>query len=59
MGLVTILLCHSGGSTGASSELILYADEHLVVAMVCNYESNSNGWKFEEVQSIAEAFASK
>ena len=50
---------HSGGSTGASSELILYPDEHLVIAMVCNYETDSNGWKFEEVQSIAEAFVSQ
>jgi CubicO group peptidase (beta-lactamase class C family) len=53
------IFAHSGGSTGASSELILYPDEHLVVAMVCNYETNINGWKFEEVQSIAEAFVSK
>jgi hypothetical protein len=50
---------HSGGSTGASSELMLYPDEHLVVATVCNYETDSNGWKFEEVQSIAEAFENK
>jgi len=50
---------HSGGSTGASSELILYPDEHLVVAMVCNYETNSSGWKVEERQSIAEEFENK
>jgi serine beta-lactamase-like protein LACTB, mitochondrial len=50
---------HSGGSTGASSELILYPDEHLVVAMVSNYETNSSGWKVEERQSIAEAFENK
>ncbi len=50
---------HSGGSTGASSELILYPDGHLVVAMVCNYETNSSGWKVEERQSIAEAFENK
>ena len=53
------IFAHSGGATGASAQLILYPDEHLVVAMVCNYESNGNGWKFEEVQSIAEAFESK
>ena len=29
------------------------------VAMVCNYETNNNDWKFEEKQSIAEAFASQ
>jgi CubicO group peptidase (beta-lactamase class C family) len=50
---------HSGGSAGASSELILYPHEHLVVAMVCNYETDGNGWKSEEVQSIAEAFQTK
>ena len=50
---------HSGGSTGASSKLILYPGEHLAIAMVCNYETNGNGWKPEEVQSIAEAFESK
>lgn len=50
---------HDGGSTGASSKLILYPDERLVVAMVCNYETNSNKWKFEEVQSIAEALDGK
>ena len=50
---------HSGGATGGSAELILYPDAHLVFAVVCNYESNGNGWKFEEVQSIAEAFENK
>jgi len=50
---------HSGGSTGASSELILYPDEHLVIAMVCNYETNSSVWKFDEKQAIAEAFENK
>jgi serine beta-lactamase-like protein LACTB, mitochondrial len=47
---------HSGGSAGGSSQLTLYPDEHLVIAMVCNYEADGNSWKFEEVQSIAEAF---
>jgi CubicO group peptidase (beta-lactamase class C family) len=50
---------HSGGATGGSADLILYPDEHLVVAMVCNYQANDNSWKPEEVQSIAEAFESK
>ena len=50
---------HSGGATGGSAELILYPYAHLVFAVVCNYESNGNGWKFEEVQSIAEAFENK
>jgi hypothetical protein len=37
------------------------ASEQLVAAMVCNYETNIDDgfWKFEEVQSISEAFGSK
>jgi len=50
---------HSGGSVGGSSELILYPDSHLVVAFVCNFAGDFDGWKGEEVQSIAEAFENK
>lgn len=55
------IFAHSGGSTGASSQLILYPDQRLVVAMVCNYDTDIdiNLWKYEEVQSIAEAFDGK
>jgi len=47
---------HSGGSVGGSSELILYPDSHLVVAFICNFSGSDDGWKGEEVQSLAEAF---
>jgi serine beta-lactamase-like protein LACTB, mitochondrial len=46
---------HSGGSAGGSSQLILYPDAHVVVAMVCNFEGD-DGWKREEVEAIGEAF---
>ena len=44
---------HSGGSVGGSSQLILYPDAHVVVAMICNFAGE---WKMEEVESIAEGF---
>jgi len=47
---------HSGGSVGGTSQLIIYPDQHLVIAMICNYSGAGDSWKFEEVQSIAEAF---
>jgi len=50
---------HSGGSVGGSSELILYPDSHLVVAFICNFSGDVDGWTGEEVQSIAEAFENK
>jgi serine beta-lactamase-like protein LACTB len=48
---------HSGGSVGGSSELIVYPDSHLVVAFICNFSADDDGWKGEEVQSLAEGFA--
>jgi len=50
---------HSGGSVGGTSQLILYPDQHLVIAMICNYSTDGESWKFEEVQSIAESFENK
>lgn len=47
---------HSGGSVGGTSQLIIYPERRLVVAMICNYSTDGESWKFEEVQSIAEAF---
>jgi CubicO group peptidase (beta-lactamase class C family) len=44
---------HSGGSVGGTSQLILYPDAHVVVAMICNF---GGGWNMEEVESIGEAF---
>jgi CubicO group peptidase (beta-lactamase class C family) len=49
------IYAHSGGSAGGSSQLILYPDAHIVVAMVCNFEGDQ-GWKREDIESIAEAF---
>jgi serine beta-lactamase-like protein LACTB, mitochondrial len=50
---------HSGGSVGGSSELIIYPDNHLVVAFICNISGSDDGWKGEEVQSLGEAFEGK
>jgi CubicO group peptidase (beta-lactamase class C family) len=47
---------HSGGSVGGSSQLILYPDAHVVVAMICNFGGR---WNMEEVESIAEGFEKK
>ena len=49
---------HSGGSAGGSSQLILYPDAHVVVAMICNFEGD-DGWKREDIESIGEAFEKK
>jgi serine beta-lactamase-like protein LACTB, mitochondrial len=47
---------HSGGSIGGTSQLIVYPDTHLVVALVTNLTGGT--WKREEVEAVAEAFAS-
>jgi CubicO group peptidase (beta-lactamase class C family) len=47
---------HSGGAVGGTSQLIIYPDQKLVIAMICNYSGAGESWKFEEVQSIVEAF---
>jgi CubicO group peptidase (beta-lactamase class C family) len=44
---------HSGWSVGGTSQLILYPDAHVVVAMICNFQG---GWNVEEVESVGEAF---
>jgi len=49
---------HAGGSAGGTSQLILYPDAHLVVAMVCNFQGD-NGWTRENIESIGEAFEKK
>jgi CubicO group peptidase (beta-lactamase class C family) len=49
---------HSGGAVGGTSQLILYPDAHVVVAMICNFEGE-NGWKREEVEAIGEGFERK
>jgi serine beta-lactamase-like protein LACTB, mitochondrial len=46
---------HSGGSIGGTSQLILYPDAHLVVALVTNLSGGT--WKPQEVEAVAEEFA--
>jgi serine beta-lactamase-like protein LACTB, mitochondrial len=45
---------HSGGSVGGTSQLIVYPDSHVVVALVTNLSDGT--WKTEEVKAVAEAF---
>jgi serine beta-lactamase-like protein LACTB len=47
---------HSGGSIGGTSQLILYPDSHMVVALVTNLSGGT--WKPQEVEAVAEPFAS-
>jgi serine beta-lactamase-like protein LACTB, mitochondrial len=47
---------HSGGSVGGTSQLILYPATHVVVALVTNLSGGT--WKGEEVEAVAEKFAS-
>jgi serine beta-lactamase-like protein LACTB, mitochondrial len=46
---------HSGGSVGGTSQLIVYPDSHVVVALVTNLSGGT--WKREEVEAVAEKFA--
>jgi serine beta-lactamase-like protein LACTB, mitochondrial len=47
---------HSGGSVGGTSQLILYPETHVVVALVTNLSDKE--WKREEVEAVAEKFVS-
>ena len=47
---------HSGGAVGGTSQLIVYPDSHIVIALVTNYSDSQ--WKAEEVQAVAERFVS-
>jgi serine beta-lactamase-like protein LACTB, mitochondrial len=46
---------HSGGSVGGTSQLILYPQTHVVVALVTNLSGGT--WKPAEVEAVAEKFA--
>lgn len=46
---------HSGGSVGGSSQLIVYPEDHLVVAVIANLTGAP--WKREEIEAVAEKFA--
>jgi CubicO group peptidase (beta-lactamase class C family) len=45
---------HSGGSVGGTSQLMLYPETHVVVALVTNLSSGE--WKAAEVEAVAEKF---
>jgi serine beta-lactamase-like protein LACTB len=47
---------HSGGAVGGTSQLILYPDSRIVIALVTNYSESQ--WKAEEVEAVAEKFES-
>jgi CubicO group peptidase (beta-lactamase class C family) len=47
---------HSGGSIGGSSQLIVYPETRVVVALVTNLTSRE--WKAAEVEEVAEKFES-
>jgi len=49
-----IIYGHAGGSVGGTSQLLIYPETHVVIALVTNL---SNGdWKREEVEAVAEKF---
>lgn len=48
---------HAGGSVGGTSQLIIYPDTGVVVALTTNLSQNL--WKIEDVESIAEPFESR
>ncbi len=48
---------HSGGSIGGTSQLIVYPDSRVVVALLTNLSEAL--WKIEDVEAIAEPFAGK
>ena len=47
------IYAHAGGSVGGTSQLIMYPDSRVVVALVTNLSGGT--WKTEEVQAVAEA----
>jgi len=48
------IYAHAGGSVGGTSQLIVYPNSHVVVALITNLSGGT--WKTEEVQAVAEAF---
>lgn len=48
---------HSGGSVGGTSQLIIYPDTGVVVALTTNLSQGL--WKLQDVEAVAEPFASK
>jgi serine beta-lactamase-like protein LACTB len=46
---------HSGGAVGGTSQLVVYPESHVVIALLTNYSESQ--WKAEEVEAVAERFA--
>jgi serine beta-lactamase-like protein LACTB len=49
-----LVYAHSGGSVGGTSQLIVYPETHVVVALIANLSGKE--WKEEEVEAVAEMF---
>jgi CubicO group peptidase (beta-lactamase class C family) len=49
-----VIYSHSGGAVGGTSQLIVYPETHVVVALVTNLSEGE--WKREEVEKLAERF---
>jgi CubicO group peptidase (beta-lactamase class C family) len=49
-----LIYAHSGGSVGGTSQLIIYPESRLVIALVTNLSDAD--WKFDEVEAIAKRF---
>lgn len=47
---------HSGGAVGGTSQLIVYPESHVVIAVIANLSGAT--WKRAEIESVAEKFAS-
>ena len=48
------IYAHSGGAVGGTSQLVVYPESHIVIALVTNYSDSQ--WKAEEVEAVAEKF---
>ena len=47
---------HSGGAVGGTSQLIVYPESHVVIAVIANLSGAQ--WKREEIEAVAEKFES-
>ncbi len=45
---------HSGGAVGGTSQLVVYPESHVVIAVIANLTDAS--WKREEIEAVAEKF---
>jgi serine beta-lactamase-like protein LACTB len=49
-----VVYAHAGGSVGGTSQLMVYPETHVVVALVTNLSSRD--WEAKEVEAVAEKF---